>query len=50
MFLNILILQGIEKKSPLHYAVQKNAIECVLLLLQCGAEAETPQLSYNNEF
>lgn len=38
------INSGIERKSPLHYAVQKNHLNCVQLLLQYGANPNTPQV------
>uniref|UniRef100_A0A336MEW4 CSON014455 protein n=1 Tax=Culicoides sonorensis TaxID=179676 RepID=A0A336MEW4_CULSO len=38
------INSGIEKKSALAYAVQKNAVNCVKTLLQYGANPNTPQV------
>jgi ankyrin repeat protein len=35
---------GIEKKSALHYAVQKNAVKCVQCLLQFGSNPNPPQI------
>lgn len=35
---------GIEKKSALAYAVQKNSVGCVKILLQLGANPNTPQV------
>lgn len=35
---------GIEKRSALHLAVEKNAIKCVQLLLQYGANPNTPEM------
>jgi len=35
---------GIERRSALHYAVEKNAINCVQTLLQYGASPNTPQV------
>jgi ankyrin repeat protein len=35
---------GIERKSALHYAVQKNAVKCVQVLLKYGANPNTPQV------
>ncbi|XP_055603232.1 transient receptor potential channel pyrexia [Uranotaenia lowii] len=35
---------GIEKHSPLHYAVQRNSIKCVEYLLKKGANPNTPQV------
>lgn len=39
-----LINAGIEKRSPLHFAVEKNALKCVELLLDNGANPNTPQV------
>ncbi|KAH1006780.1 hypothetical protein HUJ05_007483 [Dendroctonus ponderosae] len=36
---------GIEKKSPLHYAVQNLAVDCVKELLENNAIPNTPQVS-----
>lgn len=38
------INSGIEKKSALHFAVQRNAFSCVKILLQYGANPNTPQV------
>lgn len=38
---------GIEKKSPLHYAVQNLAVGCVKELLENNAIPNTPQVSYS---
>lgn len=35
---------GIEKRSALHFAVQKNALKCVQLLLQYGCNPNSPQI------
>lgn len=36
---------GIDKKSPLYYAVQSLAIECVKELLESNASPNTPQVN-----
>lgn len=36
---------GINDRSPLHYAVQSEAADCVEELLKSGARADTPQVS-----
>lgn len=38
---------GITRRSPLHYAVQREAIMCVEELLQNGASPNTPQVCKN---
>lgn len=35
---------GIERRSPLHYAVERNHVKCVQTLLQYGANPNTPQV------
>lgn len=39
---------GIEKRSALHVAVEKNAIKCVEILLKYGANPNTPQVYQMN--
>jgi ankyrin repeat protein len=39
---------GITQRSPLHYAVQSNAPDCVLELLIKGACPDTPQVCMTN--
>uniref|UniRef100_A0A1B0D517 SOCS box domain-containing protein n=1 Tax=Phlebotomus papatasi TaxID=29031 RepID=A0A1B0D517_PHLPP len=35
---------GIERRSALHYAVERNIVHCVKTLLQYGANPNTPQV------
>lgn len=35
---------GIERRSALHFAIDRNAVDCVEILLKYGANANTPQV------
>lgn len=39
---------GLSGKSPLHYAVQNNAVNCVEALLKAGASPNNPQVYKKN--